>query len=58
VISRFVGWSGHDYFSACRGARTDLNDKMIEYGEPGSFEQHQNEYKGMNLKNSNDTKCN
>jgi hypothetical protein len=29
---------------------------MTEYGEFGSFEEHQNESKGMNLKNSNDMK--
>jgi hypothetical protein len=40
----------------CRGAHSDVNDQTTEYGELGSFEEHQNEYKGMNLKNSNGTK--
>jgi hypothetical protein len=29
---------------------------MAEYGEPRSFEEHQNKHKRMNLKNSNDMK--
>jgi hypothetical protein len=56
VSSSFGGWSGRCYLSVCRGARSDVNDRMTEYGEFGSFEEHQNESKGMNLKNSNDMK--
>jgi hypothetical protein len=41
----------------CRGARSDVNDWTMEYGQPRSFEEHQNESKGINLKNSNDMKC-
>jgi hypothetical protein len=33
-----------------------VSDWTTEYGEPESFEGHQNKSKDINLKNSNDTK--
>jgi hypothetical protein len=53
---RLGDWNGRCYLSMCRGARSDVNDQTTEYEESRSFEEHQNESKGMNLKNSNDMK--
>jgi hypothetical protein len=44
-----VGWSGHCYLSACCGAHSDVNDRTMKYGEPGSFEEQQDESNGMSL---------
>jgi hypothetical protein len=54
---RLAGWSGCCYLSVCHRARSAVNDQRMEYEEVESFEEYQNESKGMNLKNSNDMKC-
>jgi hypothetical protein len=32
---------------ACRGARSGVNEWTMEYEKPGSFEEHQDKFKGM-----------
>jgi hypothetical protein len=56
IQSCLASWSGRCYLSACHRARSAVNDRTTEYGEPESFEEHQNQSKGKNIKNSNDTK--